>query len=118
MNGGADWGPVYWGKVTGLPPSSTFTVVTKKACETPGKENLQSKRKSGEKSVQGLINSVQSGLDYSRYNDGPNADVPSDIPCKILYNLMTSYYSAHIKVTKAAAIKLSNDTVDQGDSVA
>ena len=31
---------------------------------------------------------------------------------------MTSYYSAHIKVTEAAATKLSMDTVDQGDSVA
>jgi len=31
---------------------------------------------------------------------------------------MTSHYSAHIRVTEAAATKLSIDTVDQGDSVA
>ena len=80
------------------------------------RENLQ-KGDQMEK-MQKVNNSLQSRLDYSRYDDGPNAmDVPLDIPPKDLLNLMVSYYSANIKVTEATATQLSTDTADQGERV-
>jgi len=121
MNQGVNWGPVYWENITGLSPSSTFTAVTIKAGETLAKDRKRkstAKEKDRRKKCKRSDNSLQSRLDYSRYDDGPNAtDVPSDIPPQELSNLMTSYYSAHVKVTEAAATKLSIDTVDQGDSI-
>ena len=85
MNGGADWDPVYWEKVTGLPPSSTFTAVTKKACKILAKDRKRkstAKEKVRRKKCKMSDNSLQSRLDYSWYDDGPNAeDLSSDIPC-------------------------------------
>ena len=122
MSEGADWGPVYWEKIAGLPPSSTFTAVTTKACETLAKDRKRKstmKEKTRRKKCERSDNSLQSRLDYSRYDNCPNAvDVPSDIPPKELNNLMISYYSGYIKITEAAATKLSIDTIDQGDSIA
>ena len=47
-------------------------------------------------------NSLQSRLDYLRYDNGPNAmDVPSDIPSKDLHNLESS---PNITTTKSVSI--------------
>ena len=54
-------------------------------------------------------------MDYSRYDDGPNAvDISPDIPTSDLYDLMVSYYSAHVKVTEAAVTKITVNTTGQG----
>ena len=61
-------------------------------------------------------NSLQSRLDYSRHDDGPYAlDVSADIPPSDLHDLMMPYYSAHVKVTKSIATKITIDTAGQGD---
>ena len=62
-------------------------------------------------------NSLQSRLDYSRHDDGPNAlDVLPDIPTSDLHeDLMVSYYSAHVKVTESTAKIITIDTIGQGN---
>jgi len=63
MNGGADWGPVYWEKVTCLPPSSTFTAVTKKACEILAKDRKRKSTVKEKVDVKGLI--IPFSLDWT-----------------------------------------------------
>ena len=62
-------------------------------------------------------NSLQSRLDYSRYDDkGPNATkVPSDVSASNLHELMVSYYNTNVKITESIAQKIAINTIDQGD---
>ena len=62
-------------------------------------------------------NSLQSRLDYSRYdNKGPNAtEVYSDVSASNLCELMVSYYNANVKIAESTTQKIAITTIDQGD---
>ena len=70
MNDGPGWGPTCWEKVTGLPPSETFKAVAEERCKKTSDrkrkatENEKIKRKRRKRGD----NSLQSRLDYSRYD--------------------------------------------------
>ena len=119
INNGPNWGPMCWENITGLPPSSTFKAVAEKMTERVAKDRKRkatAKKKLRRKKCKRSDNSLQSRLDYSRYDDGPNAvDISPDIPTSDLYDLMVSYYSAHVKVTEAAVTKITVNTTGQGD---
>ena len=119
INDGPNWGPACWENITGLSPSKTFKVVAAKRSETAIKDRKRKSKteeKLRRKKCKRVDNSLQSRLDYSRHDDGPNAlDVSPDIPTSDLHDLMVSYYSAHVKVTESTATKISIDTIGQGD---
>ena len=119
MNDGPGWGPTCWEKVTGLPPSETFKAVAEERCKKTtsdrkrkATENEKIKRKRRKRGG----NSLQSRLDYSRYDgNGPNAiDILPDIPASDLHDVMLFYYSRQIKVTEAAAADITLRTNEQG----
>ena len=119
MNDGPGWGPTCWEKVTGLPPSETFKAVAEERCKKTtsdrkrkATENEKIKRKRRKRGD----NSLQSRLDYSRYDgNGPNAiDILPDIPASDLHDVMLFYYSRQIKVTEAAAADITLRTNEQG----
>ena len=119
INEGPNWGPACWENITGLSPSKTFKAVAVKRTETAIKDRKRKSKteeKLRRKKCKKVDNSLQSRLDYSRHDDGPNAlDVSPDIPTSDLHDLMISYYSAHVKVTESTATKISIDTIGQGD---
>jgi len=104
MNEGSSWGPMCWKKVTGMQPSRTFETVAASRSKKVAKDRKRSD------------NSLQSRLDYSRHDGGPNAlDVSPDLPATDLHDLMTSYYLAHVKVNESEATKITINTTGQGD---
>ena len=126
INEGPNWGPACWENITGLSPSKTFKAVAVKRTETAIKDRKRKSKteeKLRHKKCKRVDNSLQSRLDYSRHDDGPNAlDVSPDIPTSDLHDLMVdlhdlmvSYYLAHVKVTESTATKISIDTIGQGD---
>ena len=85
-------------------------------CSQRQKEKSHYKRKNLTKKCKRSDNLLQSRLDYSHHDGGPNAlDVSPDLPVSDLHDLMASYYLAHVKVTESAATKIMIDTTGQGD---
>jgi len=78
MNDGPEWGPQQWEKIVGLPASCVYTAISSETLVEDRKRKLEKIRR---KKTKRSDNSLQSRLDYSRYDDGPNVmDIPSDIP--------------------------------------
>ena len=76
MNEGPEWGPQQWAKIVGLPAGSVYTASSAKARETLAKDRKRKstmKEKIRRKKCKRSDNSLQFRLDYSRYDDGPNA---------------------------------------------
>ena len=119
INEGPNWGPPCWQSITGLSPSKSFKEVAAKRTDKLIKDRKRKSTKEEKvrrKKCKRVDNSLQSRLDYSRHDDGPNAlDVSPDIPTSDLHDLMMSYYSAHVKVTESTSTRITVDTVGQGD---
>jgi len=120
VNEGPAWGPACWANVTKSEANKCFKSVSaaksKKVVadyKRKSKEEAKIKRKRRKRND----NSLQSRLDYSRYDGkGPNAtEVPSDLLVSNLHELMISYYNTNVKITEAAAEKISINTIGQGD---
>ena len=113
------WGPMCWKKVTGMQPSRTFETVAASRSKKVAKDRKRkatTKEKIRRKKCKRSDNSLQSRLDYSRHDGGPNAlDVSPDLPATDLHDLMTSYYLAHVKVNESEATKITINITGQGD---
>ena len=119
-NEGPEWGPACWAKITTSEPNKCFRSVSaaksKKVAadyKRKAKDDVKLKRKPRKRND----NSLQSHLDYSRYDDkGPNAtEVPSNVSASNLRELMVSYYNTNVKITESTAQKIAINTIDQGD---
>ena len=78
MNEGPSWGPKCWHKITGMQPSSTFEKVAANRVSHGQAKKSYHNRKDEAKKHKWSDNKLQSRLDYSRHDGGPNAlDVSS-----------------------------------------
>ena len=60
-------------------------------------------------------NSQQARLDYSRYDGGENApEITTDLSPQQLYNLMSEFYAAKVKVTESQGNAVTLNTISQG----
>ena len=123
LNIGPDWGPTTWESITKTAPSATFKVVGSSKCakvakdrKRKAKETVKAQRKQA-KQLRQDENSQQARLDYSRYDGGENAtEITTDLSHQQLYNLMSEFYAAKVKVTESQGNAITQKTIGQGSN--
>ena len=80
------------------------------------KETVKAQRKQA-KQLRQDENSQQARLDYSRYDGGENAtEITTDLSHQQLYNLMSEFYAAKVKITESQGNVIIVDTTGQGSN--
>ena len=107
QNLGLLWGLSTWERVTGNQPNDTYQKVAKpkkRQAQEDREQKATHKAKEARRlsKIKATDNSLQSHQDYSRYDDGPNADdISTDVPPLYLQDMMVNYYNTHVAVSQA-----------------